>query len=48
MTTHTLATAALTISGAVLTTFIATATSPDQRPAAAQRGRTPWNSAPIS
>jgi mono/diheme cytochrome c family protein len=41
MTTHRLATAALTISGAVLTTFIATATGRDPRPAVAQRGRTP-------
>jgi mono/diheme cytochrome c family protein len=41
MTTHRLATTALTLSGALLTTLIATATGPDQRPAATQRGRTP-------
>ena len=40
MTTHRLATAALTLSGAVLTTLIATATTSEQRPAAS-RGRSP-------
>jgi hypothetical protein len=42
MTTHRFATAALALTGAVLTTLIATAAGPEQtRPAVARHGRTP-------